>query len=87
MREIDNKIVVTLLSRMVSLKLWKSNHIRYTNLKHCGFPKDKLKDVDRTINFLLRKGYLQYYNKSKKAIQLNWEKKEEIFKMIESSYI
>ena len=83
MSKLNEKIAFTILYKMFFQRIWKSNHIRFDNLKHCGFPRNKLGEVEDTIYALLRLEYLVYYNKSKNALQLNWRKKEDIIRIIE----
>ena len=83
MVKLNGKIAYTILYKMFFQKIWKSNHIRFDNLKHCGFPKNKLGEVEKTIEGLIKLELIIYYNKSKKALQLNWNKRFEIMKIIE----
>ena len=47
-----------------------------------GFPSHKYKEVKKAIHSLIKKGFIIWYNKSDKSIQLNKDKHIEIEKII-----
>lgn len=75
-------LVKAVLQAMVSRKLWKSNHLKREKVVRSGFPSHLRGAVDDTISKLIKKGYIKYYDKGRNAIQLNFEFKEEILKII-----
>ncbi|MBC8501089.1 MAG: hypothetical protein ISS25_02915 [Nanoarchaeota archaeon] len=83
MSKFDEEIALALLIKMYYQRLWKSKHIRYDTLKKCGLSKHRIGDVEKTIGLLIKSEYLVYYNRSKKALQLNWNKRREITRIIE----
>ena len=72
-----------ILKRMNRLGLWKSKHMRIENAMG-GIPGHELGEVKKTISKLMQKGFVVYYNKSKKAIQLNFNKYKEIMDLIQN---
>ena len=66
-----------LLEKMLRKRIIGSKHIRYENIVS-GVPSHELRNLKKSIESLLKKGYLVWYSKSKKAIQLNKEKLKEI---------
>lgn len=66
-----------LLEKMLRKRLIGSNHIRYENILS-SIPKHEIKNLKEAVESLLKKEYLVWYNKSKKAIQLNKYKLKEI---------
>lgn len=71
------KLEKYLLEKMLRKKIIGSNHIRYDNIIG-GVPSHEIKNLKRAIESLLKKEYLIWYDKSRKAIQLNKNKLEEI---------
>ena len=66
-----------LLEKMIRKRIIGSNHIRYENILS-SVPKSEMGKLKKTIDGLLKKGYLVWYSKSKKAIQLNKNRLKEI---------
>lgn len=79
-----NEIEGKLLKRMYRLGLWKSKHIRLENLMRTGFPSHKLGEVKKAIQVLIQQGFVVYYSKSKRAVQLNHYKYQEIKERIKN---
>ena len=73
----SEKLEKHLLEKMLRKRLIGSNHIRYENILS-SIPPHEIKNLKEAIESLLKKGYLVWYNKSKKAIQLNKYKLKEI---------
>jgi len=66
-----------LLMKLLKNKVLGSYHLRFQTILH-GFSRHEGGDLKRAVKDLLKKGYLMWYSKSKKAIQLNKEKLHEI---------
>jgi len=66
-----------LLERMLRKRVIGSKHIRYENIIG-GVPQHEINDLKRAFDSLLKKGYLVWYSRSKKAVQLNKDKLKEI---------
>jgi hypothetical protein len=66
-----------ILEKMLRKRIIGSKHIRYVNIVS-AIPGHQKKHCKEAITILLKKGYLVWYNKSKKAIQLNKNKTKEI---------
>lgn len=66
-----------LLEKMLRKRIIGSKHIRYDNIVS-GVPSHEICNLKDAIKELLKKGFLVWYNKSKKAIQLNKYKLQEI---------
>ena len=66
-----------LLEKMLRKRIIGSKHIRYDNIIS-GVPAHEIKNLKTVVESLLKKGYLIWYSKSKKAIQLNKQKLKEI---------
>ncbi|HLD43407.1 MAG TPA: hypothetical protein VJB08_05485 [Candidatus Nanoarchaeia archaeon] len=66
-----------LLEKMLRKRIIGSKHIRYENILS-GIPPHEIKSLKEAVESLLRKGFLVWYSKSKKAIQLNKERLKEI---------
>ncbi|MBN1377075.1 hypothetical protein JW949_01935 [Candidatus Woesearchaeota archaeon] len=66
-----------LLEKMLRKRIIGSKHIRYENIIS-SIPPHEIKNLKKTIESLIKKGDLVWYNKSKKAIQLNKYKLKEI---------
>ena len=49
---------------------------------HSGFPKHKYKEVKNAIFSLMKLGFVQWYDRSRNAIQLNKDKSREIEEII-----
>lgn len=50
-----------------------ANHITMDTLLKCGWKKEKIGEVRKAVKQLLNDGYIQWYNKSKKSLQLTKE--------------
>lgn len=66
-----------LLEKMLRKRIIGSKHIRYDNIVS-GVPSHEICNLKDVVKELLKKGFLVWYNKSKKAIQLNKYKLQEI---------
>jgi hypothetical protein len=66
-----------LLMKLLKNKVLGSYHIRIETMLH-GFSRHEIGDLKMAAEDLLRKGFLIWYNKSNKAIQLNKDKLDEI---------
>jgi len=73
----SEKLEKYLLEKMLRKRIMGSKHIRYDNIVS-GIPSHEIKNLKETIKSLLKKNYLVWYNRSKKAIQLNKYKLKEI---------
>jgi len=73
----SEKLEKYLLEKMLRKRIIGSKHIRYENIVS-GVPSHEIKNLKKTIESLLKKEYLVWYNKSKKEIQLNKYKLKEI---------
>ncbi len=66
-----------LLEKMLRKRVIGSKHIRFDNIVS-SVPANEIKNLKKVIDSLLKKEYLVWYSKSKKAIQLNKYKLKEI---------
>ena len=66
----SEKLEKRLLEKMLRKRIIGSKHIRYGNILS-SVSINEIGDLKKTIVNLLKKEYLIWYNKSKKAIQLN----------------
>ena len=73
----SEKLEKYLLEKMLRKRIIGSKHIRYNHIVG-GVPSHEIKNLKSAIEALLKKGYLAWYSKSKKAIQLNKHKLKEI---------
>ena len=71
--QLQKKLIVKLLKN----KVLGSYHIRIETMLH-GFSRHEIGDLKRAAEDLLKKGFLIWHSKSKKAIQLNKERLNEI---------
>ena len=73
----DGKLEKNLLEKMLRKRIIGSKHIRYENIVS-GVAVHELKNLKKALESLLKKEYLVWYSKSKKAIQINKQKLKEI---------
>lgn len=66
-----------LLEKMLRKRIIGSEHIRYENILS-SIPSHEIKNLKKVIESLIKKEYLVWHSKSKKAIQLNKYKLKEI---------
>ena len=59
-----------LLEKMLRKRIIGSKHIRYENIVS-GVAFHEIGELKEAVKSLLKNGYLVWYDKSKKAIQLN----------------
>ena len=83
--------MLTPIEKLVLAKLFArgaigSNHYRIDTLLHMGWKAHERGEVKDAINHLLRLGYIQWYNRSKEAIQLNDELLDEIKDILDDNY-
>ena len=73
----SERLEKNLLEKMLRHRIIGGRHIRYDNIVS-GVAPHEIKDLKKSIEVLLKKGYLVWYSRSKKAIQLNKFKLKEI---------
>ena len=73
----DERLEKHLLEKMIRKRVIGSKHIRYENILSSVSVSD-IGELKKVIENLLKKGYLVWYSKSKKAIQLNKHMLKEI---------
>ena len=66
-----------LIEKMLRKRIIGSKHIRYANIVS-GVVSHEIGELKDAVDSLLKKGYLVWYDKSKKAIQLNKNMLKEI---------
>jgi len=66
-----------LLEKMIRKRIIGAKHIQYENILS-GIKSDETGNLKKVIKNLLKKGYLVWYDKGRKAIQLNKYKLKEI---------
>lgn len=76
--ELERKVLKNLDRR----RLFGAKHISIDNAARSGFPSHERGNVKKAIENLIRKGLVQYYDKGRKAIQLNKERNDEIERII-----
>lgn len=79
--QLQQKILMKLLKN----KVLGSFHLRFETILS-GVKRHEIGDLKQAIYNLLKKGFLVWYSKSKKAIQLNKDKLQEIRTFLEESY-
>ena len=82
-KDIGERLEKHLLEKMIRNRSIGSKHIRYNNIIS-GVPSHEVGDLKDAAESLMKKGYLVWYDKSKKAIQLNKYKLKEIKEFIQS---
>jgi len=73
----SEKLEKHLLEKMLRKRIIGSKHIRYDNIVS-SVASHEIGELKDAIESLLKKGYLVWYDRSKKAIQLNKHKLKEI---------
>ncbi len=76
---------IAVLKVMHSRSVYGTHHKKIETIMKSGFPKHELKNIKNAIYSLIKKGFIVWYNKSKKDIQLNKNKAEEIVEIIIST--
>ena len=80
MKEIDFERAV--LQKMHARQRWGKFHIRKENVVHSGFPSHLRGEISKTIDILVKKGWIMYHDRSKNAICLNPAFRQEILNKI-----
>ncbi len=70
------------LQKMHSRKRWGKFHIRREKVIRSGFPSHLRGEVSKTIDILIKKGWIAYHDVSKGAISLNPLFREQIITKI-----
>lgn len=73
----NKKLERHILEKMIRKRIIGSKHIQYDNIVK-SIESHEIGNLKRVIKNLLKKGYLVWYDKSRKAIQLNKYKLKEI---------
>lgn len=76
---IQQKILANLFRR----RAFGGKHLSFDNVVRSGFASDMRGKVKEEVRNLLREGLIVYYDKGRKALQLNNEKLQEIKRRIE----
>lgn len=71
------KLEKYILEKMLRKRIIGKKHIRYENIVS-GIPSHEIRNLKTAIETLLKRDLLVWYNKSKRAIQLNKDKLKEI---------
>lgn len=79
--QLQQKILMKLLKN----KVLGSYHLRFETILS-GVKRHEIGDLKKAIHDLLKKDLLVWYSKSKKAIQLNKDKLQEIREFLEKSF-
>lgn len=66
-----------LLEKMIRKRIIGSKHIQYENILS-GVRSDEIGDLKEAVKILLKKGYLVWYDRGRKAIQINKYRLKEI---------
>ena len=77
---------IAVLKVMHSRKIYGKNHKRMETILKSGFPKHEIKNVKKAIESLLKKGFIIWYHKADKSIQLNKNLYQEIEAIIKNSF-
>ncbi len=70
-----------IINRLIKENVWVAKHISIDTLSRCGVPSHLRGEVRKMIHELLKEGILIYYDRGREAIQLNEEKRKEIYEM------
>jgi len=76
---------IAVLKVMHSRKIYGANHKRFETVMKSGFPTHEYKNVKSAIESLIRKGYICWYHRADKSIQLNKELYQQIETIIKES--
>lgn len=77
-----DKLEKYILEKMIRKRVIGSKHIQYENILK-SIRSDEVGDLKKAIKELLKKNYLVWYDKGRKAIQLNKYKLKEIREYLE----
>ena len=75
------KLEKYILEKMIRKRVIGSKHIQYDNILK-SVESHKIGDLKKAIKNLLKKNYLIWYDRSRKAIQLNKYKLKEIKELL-----
>ena len=70
MRTLTEEINYLVIEKLRRRKVWGSNHKSLDTIKRMGWKPHERGLVEQAVLELIKEGKLQWYNKSKKAIQL-----------------
>lgn len=73
-----NDTEISVLKVMHSKLIYGKNHKKIETIMRSGFPKHIYGDVKKAIKSLIKKDYILWYDKSRKAIHLNKDRFSEI---------
>lgn len=76
---------IAVLNVMHSKGIYSTNHKQIETIMKSGFPKDKYGEIKKAIKSLMKRGYILWYDRSRKAIHLNKEKSSEISNIVKKS--
>jgi hypothetical protein len=62
------------LQKLLNRKVIHSHHIRLNTLMNCGFKPHEKGEVKRAVYSLIKKDFIHWVKKSKKALSLNKDK-------------
>ena len=79
------QIEIAVLKVMHSRRIYGKNHKRIETVTSSGFPKHEYKNVKNAIISLMKKGYIVWYHKADKSIQLNKNRYQEIDNIIRNN--
>jgi len=68
---------------MLVKRIWGSNHKKVETLIRSGFPVSERGNIKKAIKNLIKQELIQWYSRSRNAIQLNKNKMAEILEKIE----
>jgi len=72
---------VAVLSKLLSRKRIHTYHIRFDTVLKCGWKAHEKHLVKKAVESLLKKDFLRWVKKNKKALSINKEKVTEIVKI------
>jgi len=70
------------LRKLLRRGAFGANHYRVETVLHMGWKSHERGEVKTAVEELLRERFLIYHNESKRAIQLNDERLDEIYSII-----
>lgn len=73
---------IIILKKLKIKRVWGSKHLRLETILKSGWEPHEKGLVKKAIKSLIKKEYLLWAKKEKKALQLNKEKAKEIFSLI-----
>lgn len=72
---------IAVLQKLLARKVIHNHHMRLPNLLRCGWKPNEKPLVKKAIENLIRKGFLCWVKRNKKALSINKNKVADVIKM------